>query len=425
MIIVFAEKITNQLAYIVDIIFEQKAMVTSNENEFCDSNLFKINYSNKVFTFDCFTIIPHSILFETEMQPKQIICSHWNNLPIFFNNKLGDLPFDIFAASFYLITRYEEYFDAPKNIYGNYLHKNSIAFNNNFLEIPLVNLWLLELQKLININFYTSSFKLVSTFDVDIAFKVKGHWAIKNWAVLAKKLFTFCGSEFVDRILTMIGLAKDSFDVFDELQKVHSAKNIETIYFILVALQKSKYDKNPKPYSKAYRVLINKLFNNNEIGIHPSFYSSKNDGVMQQEKLTLEHIANTIIDKSRQHYLQLQFPKTYNNLLELGIAQDFSMGYGTSNGFRASYCKPFYWFNVSKNCTTNLLVHPFCYMDSTCIFEQKLSIENIEKELMYYYNETQKVGGTFTLVHHNHFMANEKEWTDYKKVYLNFLSKLG
>ena len=72
----------------------------------------------------------------------------WNGLKAFF--KTGwDIPFDIFAASFYLLTRYEEYLPHEKDKYGRYAHVNSLAFKENFLHLPLINLWIQELIKLI------------------------------------------------------------------------------------------------------------------------------------------------------------------------------------------------------------------------------------------------------------------------------------
>jgi hypothetical protein len=52
-------------------------------------------------------------------------------------------------------------------------------------------------------------------------------------------------------------------------------------------------------------------------------------------------------------------PETFRHLLDTGIQEDFSMGYGSINGFRASVASPFYWYDLEKEQTTYLLLYPF------------------------------------------------------------------
>jgi len=67
-----------------------------------------INYSSDNLS-GSFKINPASVLFEKGICQKQIEFSEWKGLPVIFQTKSdSDLPFDIFAASFFLVTRYEE-----------------------------------------------------------------------------------------------------------------------------------------------------------------------------------------------------------------------------------------------------------------------------------------------------------------------------
>ena len=68
----------------------------------------------------------------------------------------------------------------------------------------------------------------------------------------------------------------------------------------------------------------------------------------------------------------LNFPSTYQNLLQAGIQRDFSMGYTNLDGFRASYCYPFKWYNLSNEMLTPLTINPFCIAENTLkYFAQK------------------------------------------------------
>ena len=56
------------------------------------------------------------------------------------------LPFDIFAASFYLLSRYEEYLPHVKDDYGRFTASESIAYKNKFLHQPVVDIWAYKLK---------------------------------------------------------------------------------------------------------------------------------------------------------------------------------------------------------------------------------------------------------------------------------------
>ena len=82
-----------------------------------------------------------SLLFENKITEQSIECFEVNGNKAFFKTE-GDFPFDIFAASFYLFSRYEEYLPHQKDMYGRYAHENSLAFKESFLDQPLINIWL-------------------------------------------------------------------------------------------------------------------------------------------------------------------------------------------------------------------------------------------------------------------------------------------
>ena len=68
--------------------------------------------------------------------------------------------------------------------------------------------------------------------------------------------------------------------------------------------------------------------------------------ILKKEKMRLENIINTPVTFSRQHFLRLSIPETYQNLIDLDIEEDYTMGYAKYAGFRASTCTPFYFFDL-------------------------------------------------------------------------------
>ncbi len=76
-------------------------------------------------------------LIQPDMQPV------WYEGEKYFceSSKDSDLPFDPFAASFFLVTRYEEYLGTKRGKYNRYPGSESILSKYNLLKKPVVNIW--------------------------------------------------------------------------------------------------------------------------------------------------------------------------------------------------------------------------------------------------------------------------------------------
>jgi hypothetical protein len=144
---------------------------------------------------------------------------------------------------------------------------------------------------------------------------------------------------------------------------------------------------------------------------------------VKRECQLLAYHTDKKVNRSRQHYLMMELPDTYRLLIELGIQHDYSMGYGSVNGFRASVAGPFYWYDLENEKITSLLIHPFCYMDSTAIFYERLNTEMAFEQMNTFYETVKQVDGTFSFILHNHFLADQSEWMMWRKLYEDFLNK--
>lgn len=408
--LIYAEKITSRLQYIAEVFFRD-VKITSSVNEFSSFEGIKLNYSHKKFSNEEFNIQPAGLLFENNIRQQQIQCTEWNGVNIFFQTK-GDIPFDFFSASFYLLTRYEEYLPHKKDSYGRFSHEESLAFKQRFLNLPLVNLWMAELYVLLKQKFPVfqkplSQFSFTPTYDIDIAYSVTG----RGWL---RKVYTI----FKER-----SGRRDLFDIYAWLNELHKKHHLSPIYFFLLAKRRSKYDKNLSPKSPALKKLIRNISAIYSVGIHPSWQSYFDEQLIKEELIRLKKIAGKNVSASRQHYIQFTLPQTFRCLIESGITDDYSMGYGSINGFRASFASSFYWYDLMKEERTTLLLHPFCYMEANSCFEQKLTAEEAAHELQQYHNIVKKVNGQLITIFHNHFLTQESQWQPWRKMYERFLQE--
>lgn len=414
--IIFFEHSSSRLTYIIETLFPAYTTCTSNKEEFIQYTGEKFNYSNEKITGREIFIKPHTLLYEKDISSQQIEIFQWHNLPAFFKTG-GEIPFDFLAASFYLISRYEEYLTWSPDEYGRYPHISSIAYKNNFLQLPLIDLWFNEIFPQQN----EQPFSLLPTFDIDIAFKYLYKPEIKNFALATKEWITGNKESISHRFNVRSGKEKDPFDQFVFIGNLARDLPMQPIYFFLVAGKNSRYDKNISPGKDGMKKLIAFVAEKNKTGIHPSWQTFDNDNLLKEEIEILQRLSGQKINKSRQHYIRLTMPGTYRRLLLNGITEDYSMGYGSINGFRASTSKTFSWYDLEKNETTSLQIFPFCYMDANSIFEQKQNPKETETELAYYKNVITRTQGQMIGIWHNHFLTEEKEWLPWRKIFENFL----
>lgn len=417
--LIFAPFTSARLTYIIETLFPGKGTLTTAEWEFKNYRGEKINYSSQKFSSDELHIQPHPFLQERNIQPQEINIFSWEGLPAFFPTE-GDLPFDFFAASFFLISRYEEYLPHPTDEYGRYPHTESLAFKNQFLHIPLMDAW----HRKIFPTHEIPGFQFIPTYDIDIAYKYLYKSFLKTAASLARDLFMGKWNDCRERINVCLGNKQDPFEQFDHLQHLHDKYDLHPVYFFLLAAKPCPYDKNTSPTVKSFQKIIQTISGKYKTGLHPSWQSGDHPALLREELNQLEEITGQKTFCTRQHYIRMHLPATYRLLIHFGIKEDYSMGYGSINGFRASTSKPFFWYDLEKEEMTSLRIYPFCFMDANVIFEQKLTPAEALAELEFYKKTTMETSGYMLGIWHNHFLTHESNWKAWRNVYEQFLEKL-
>jgi hypothetical protein len=425
MLLIYTEKSTVRLQYICKHIFKERLgiayAITSHRESFEADNLVKINYSRSYIP-NCFQIIPQGLLSQQTIQQQELSIKHTDDFVVLFSNHSGNLNFDIFAASFYLLSKYEEYLPHEKDSYGRYAYTNSAAYKNNFLHLPLVDIWIEHFkQKLLAFNnkllFSKNSFSFLPTYDIDLAWNT----ANKSWIRKTAGLIKYPS---IEKVLMLLGLKKDVFDSYGFLDAMHKLHNLKPIYFFLCAANFTDYDTNVDIKSVAFQKLIKQHAETYEVGVHPSWQSNGDESIILAEKAYVEKFAEKPVVQSRQHYIKMELPKTYQTLIAAGITTDYSMGYGSANGFRASSASPFYWFDLATNNVTTLRLQPFCFMDANCIFEQNQTLSQAYHELMQYYLVCKKYNLTLSTIFHNNILGTSYKVKGWQQLYNNFLQQI-
>ncbi len=367
----------------------------------------KINYSNNSICEKEIHIVPQGLLFEKNIVP-QADLEEQIRLN-FFEKK----PIDIFAAAFYLLSRYEEYLAFEPDAHGRFTAKHSLAHRLGFLQRPLIDEWRLALQKQIeslypDTKFLDISFEVRPTYDIDQAFSYKNKGFFRTFFALLKDI------KNKNRWQVLFKNRQDPFDTFAELDAFHEAKKLHPTYFILLG-DWAAFDKNISHQNIDFQDIIKKIASQYNIGIHPSYRSNSSSLILKKEKKRLEKIIGKEVVFSRQHFLKLHLPDTYLHLINEGIKQDFSMGYADDIGFRASTAHAFFWYDLTKEEESTLVINPFQVMDVTLKEYLKLTPSEAYIAIQNVKNNMQNTGGQLVTLWHN--SSFDEDWKGWKEMY--------
>ncbi|WP_417785534.1 polysaccharide deacetylase family protein [Tenacibaculum sp.] len=433
MILIYTHKVTPRVRYIFKHIFTRILQVqidfTGKVEKFVAYNGPKFSYTNVPLGKEFF-VQSNELLFQQGVKDVEIIIQKWDEVPCFFPAvEASEIPFDIFAASFFLISRYEEYLPHIKDKHGRFTASESIAYQNGFLEKPLVDIWAYKFletlkQKFPDFEHTTRKFEYISTIDVDNAYAYKYKSFIRTLGGFLKDISQFKIFTIWDRFAVLFNIKKDPFDTFQRVIELKKNYNVRTIFFFLIG-DYTTFDTNVSASKRKFKLLIKDMVDYARVGLHPSYYTMNNPVMLKKEKERLEAITNMPIKRSRQHYLRVSLPETYQQLIDLEIEEDYSMGYATHVGFRASTCTPFYFYDLDFEIQTPLKIFPFALMDATLNDYMKLTPKQSLGKIRDLKNEVKDVNGTFITVFHNESLSNYLRWRGWSRLYNSMLKIVG
>jgi hypothetical protein len=453
MILVFTHKVSHALQYVLEEIFSNHFHVEfeiTNNQEYYQSakNTIKVKYTplndselaglwipNSEFLNSNFKEINEINLFSKiewiPMKKVEIIDSTFTEMlnllnlqnenfklhdqyslrPVYFSIK-SEMGFDVFSHVFLLLSNLEEIIlsKESKNLDKfNRIQSNKLSFVKTQMHLlPMVEIAIERLKDFLKLELNEQrEFKIIPTADIDQCFRFKGKSIYKILGGALKN-----PKSLAPRILSLFSKT-DAFTPSETVQSILS-KNSHSKIFWLCNRKQSKLNKQAKRSNVEFRNEILRSEKYSQIGIHPSYQLSKEIEIYGEEKNWLAQISNQEIVNSRQHFIHLTLPKTYQILEQLNIENDWSMGFNDNIGFRTGTSLPYFWFDISTNKKTNLVINPFAVMDVS--FKNYLKINSIQanhlgdsiKQQIQYYN------GNFCFIFHNESVSETDGWEGWK-----------
>lgn len=418
MLLVYVDQISERVQYTFDFVFKEREIAYLLTNDFVKFDQYeesKFNYSERFFE-ETVQIKPVSLLFDKTIENYGITKNLFHNEEcLCFNQRV-----DPFASIFYILSRMEEYTTIKTDKFGRFEGKNSVLYRFAWNEKTVCDRWAIAIisflisKGIIKDSLKKPTFSILPTFDIDNAFAYKNKGIIRTAFATLKDILLGRSRRILERQRVQIGLMKDPYDTFDSIEKLN--RELEIRVFWLLG-EFSKFDRNISFRNSKQRKLIKKLSKELTIGIHPSFKSNASDFHLFSEINRLEEIIDKRVFCSRQHFLFLKLPQTYQILIGQEISDDFTMGFADILGFRMGTARPTKWFDLSKNSITDLTIHPFAFMDGTLNEYLKLTPEEAIQKITELFSEVKNYGGEFSFIWHNETIGDYGIWKGWKSVF--------
>ncbi|WP_040357854.1 polysaccharide deacetylase family protein [Capnocytophaga sp. oral taxon 338] len=402
MLLIYTEKKSPRFMYICEHIFINmlglSIEITTDLETFVKSDESKLSYAKSPIGSEFF-IKNFGLLFQKGVQPIELLMEEWEGIPYFFATKKGSLPFDILSASFFLLTRYEEYLHHEKNPTQPFTATNSIGYQYHFLEIPIVDIWVSRLKKALqekypNLEFASGEGATISVIEVAKAFKYKHKGILRTLLRGIAYFFTLQWTPLRQLIRVVIGKRKDPYDFYEALIAYFEEKKLHPTFFFLLG-DYNYYDQGLSYNNVKYKYLIKHVADYAIVSVLGSYDAIFHQEILSKERERMINIINRPVRRFRSNNNLLPLPELYRNLADSEFKEDYTMCYPTHLGFRSGTCTPYIFYDIRLEVQIPILVHTcvlhWQQIDKQCPKEMFYKIEKIKQQ-------TQELGGNFVSI---------------------------
>lgn len=406
MLLIYTRKVTPRITYafkhICTRVLGLEIKFTSKIEEFIAYEGTKFSYGKKRLGNELF-FQNVELLLEQGFSDVEMKVVDWEDTKCFFSvSENSDLPFDIFAASFYLLSRYEEYLPHVKDDFGRFPALESLAYKEGFLDSPVIDIWIKKFSDLIAARFPEvivpkSKFKSTSVISVSHVFNFKNKGFLRSITGILLDLSQLKFSRISDRIKVQLRLKKDPYNVFDDLIFLVKKHKIN-LNFMFQLSNFNAYDRNINYNRLNYREIIKYVADYSKVGLRLGYFAIVDPEVLKVEKKRFENIIHGPLQNVINTKYNLMLPEHYGFLNELEIPNDYSMGYPETIGFRASTSLPFLFYDINLEITTPLKVHPYVFHSQATDFMEASEIQEVIFNIM---QDLKKIKGNMLTIFKN------------------------
>ena len=336
---------------------------------------------------------------------------------------------DIFASSFFMLTRWEEFVIKEKDEHERFSDFSALAYKNNFHKRPIVNEYIEFLWQMISLLDSTlerkkRDYSLTITHDVD---RLRRYDSFAKYIkavagdIIHRKNLLMCFSTTKDYLGYKLNLKNDPYDTFDYLMDISEKYNQKSYFYFIpnkINEKEAEYDIESIEAEKSIKN-INKR--GHIVGLHGSYDGFNKEQTYTSELKRINNIGPKV-KEGRQHFLRFDNPRTWQIWEDNKLKTDSTMGFTHFAGFRSGICYPYPTYNILTRTRLKLIEMPLIAMEGAVANELPL-IDDFLNEFINLSDICKKYNGNFVFLWHNNNF-NIKEWQDYSKQYESIIKSI-
>lgn len=360
-----------------------------------------------------------------------------NNIPIIFGKDLLNVSkkkitceIDIFASSFFMLTRWEEHVNKTRDNHNRFPLKESFAFKHKFYDTPVVNeyveiLWNMLVYLDCKQERKKRSFNIILSHDIDYPlFSSRNIFKAAGAELFVRKSLSDAYSSFKSIIKGRINPDNDLFNTFGYLMGLSEKHNLKSHFFFMSA-KKNSHNYGYSLKNKFIKNIFGEIKKRGHIiGFHPGYDTYNNYKKWKEELDLLSKFTSQKIVCGRQHYLRFDPLITWQIWEDNNMEWDSTLGFPEKEGFRCGTCFEYSVFNIHKRKKLILKEKPLIVMDGSINYGEKKNSGEIIDRVLKIKKIVKKFNGDFILLWHNSSF-NIPIWKDGKKIYEEILRNLG
>lgn len=427
MLVIYTPKITPRIEYsfkhICKRILGLEIQFTSDTEEFIKYQGVKISYDKKPLHDELF-FQAAGFLDQQGIETVEIIVKPWEETVGFFSvSQQSRLPFDIFSASFYMLSRYEEYLPHVKDEKGRFTARESLAYNEGFLMQPVVDIWAYKFRKVLSAHFpdlileiKPQQMSVTSLIEASEPFIYAQKGIFRTIIGSVADLLSGNFRKLFMRAKVILRIKRDPGDTFKWIVNTTKHSNFKSIVFFMLG-EATAINKSMNFHRKKLKLLIKYTNDYTETGLIFSFKSLTNPELLKKEKNHLESITHRAVESSINAELLVNLPEIYRQLIELEVKNDYTMVFSDMPGFRAGTCTPFLFYDLDYEIKTPLMLQPVAA--HTQMFSAAKYSNSKERTINELLKVVNSVNGHFIMI----FSNNDFSATPQNQVWRKFFSE--
>lgn len=314
-LLVYAPLISPRIKYIFNFMFKEvlglELEYPGNLAEFLRADVPKLCYAKHPVEKTLF-FKSAGLLTEHSIKRQKIKTTDFGEHRVPFAVEGSTLPFDPFAASFYFLSRYEEYLPFDNRKGPGFQAHLSLQHKLGLLQSPVIDEWAIILKNILHLHFPALQFrKRAFSFKVAYSLNPKHQPGVLSSVYPGIQTGIQSGIHPVKKVFGFMNqLVREQFG------GKRKAEQMTSIQRLIAEMEKTGHAAPPEFLLPNARERTN-----------------------WQELLTL--------------------PKSYIKLSTKNITRDYSMYYSDTPGFRAGTCSSFYWYDLQMEKQSQLKIFPF------------------------------------------------------------------